>query len=274
MSFYDCLMLIFYLKFWKNRNTVDAYYKELSFIHKEITMKKLLIVIPLIVLVGCTVMAKKYQPQPRVIKELSTIPGVAKAGTLFLYAENYTSQTNADFAKAGLRVVLFTLQNTSSGKLQTTHQLLSNDIHGIGTSEYLQYSYQDAMALMNNSTLFKETVKGAAMGTLGGAAVGAAVGGTIGAVSGDAVAGAAVGAVIGGAGGGFEGASHYKGKAMKAMASELGSRMLPNIITIPSNSRINGTMFFPQDTHTLKTNIEGTPYEIVIHGITPLPLAN
>jgi hypothetical protein len=235
---------------------------------------KLIIILPIIFLVGCTVTSKKYQPQPRVIKELTTLPGVAKTGTLLLYAEEYKSPTDADFSKAGLKAVLLTLQNTSYGDYGTIHQIFSNDIHGIGTAEYMQYSYKDAITLMNNSILFKETAKGAAMGTLGGAALGVAVGSVIGAIAGDAGAGAAAGAVIGGAGGGLEGAGYYKDKAIQAIAEEFSSRMLPTIITIPSNSKINGTMFFPQDVHTLKTNIEGTAYEISIYGATPSHLDN
>ena len=235
---------------------------------------KFIIILPLIFLVSCTLTPKKYKPQPIVIKELTAQPGASKTGSLLLYAEEYKSPTNADFSKAGLKVVLLTLQNTSHGDYGTIHQIFSNDIHGIGTSEYMQYPLKDAVTLMNNSTLFKETVKGATTGILGGAAVGVVVGSLLGAIAGDAGIGAATGAIIGGTGGGFEGAGHYRDKAIQAIADEFRSRILPTIITIPSDSKINGTMFFPQDVHTLKTNIEGTTYEISIHIATPSPVVN
>jgi hypothetical protein len=44
-------------------------------------------------------------------------------------AEDYKSRTKADFSKAGLRVVLLSLQNTSSN---ITYQINSQDIHGTG----------------------------------------------------------------------------------------------------------------------------------------------
>jgi len=232
-------------------------------------MKKLLIVLPIIFLTGC-LFAQKYQPQPIVVKELTTLSGAAKVASLYIYAEDYTNNSRFNFSKANLRAVQLTLQNTSDGNYATTYQFNYTDFHGIGNAEYMPYPYSDAYALMNNSTEFTESVKGAALGTMGGAAVGAAIGLAIGAIAGDAGTGAALGAVAGGASGGFRGHSHYKAEASIAVDEEIRSRKMPDFIAVQPGSKITGVLFFPIDTHSILTNFESHNYSISIHNLEPI----
>lgn len=227
--------------------------------------KKILIIFICFLSISCVMLSKKYKPQPIVVKEIVNYLGAIKAGSLSIYAEEYKSQTGVDFSKAGLKVVLLTLQNTSQSQLPSTHQLISREIHGIGSAEYMPYPFPDAIALMSNSEATKEGAKGAVMGTATGAAIGATVGTILGAIGGDAGTGAAVGAVLGGATGGVGGVGHYKDKMMQAIVAELQSRVLPEIVTVYPNSKLAGILFYPQDTHSLSTNIEGKTYNIEIH---------
>jgi len=235
-------------------------------------MRKILLIIPFIVLlVGC-VSSQKYQPQPVVIRELSTLPGAAKVDSFYIFAEDYASHSRFDFSKANLKAVQLTLQNASYGSYATTYQFNYTDFHGIGSAEYMPYSYSDAYALMNNSAEFSESVKGAAVGTLGGGILGAAIGAAAGALLGadaasGAAAGAAVGAVVGGTKYGFEGHSHYKAKASIAVNDEIQSRKMPDLIAVQPNSKITGVLFFPIDTHTIISNFEGFRYSISIHSL-------
>ncbi len=229
-------------------------------------MKKLLIFLPIIFLTGC-LMAQKYQPQPIVVRELTTLPGAARVDQLYVFAEDYTNHSRFNFSKANLKAVQLTLQNTSHGNHATPYQFYFTDFHGIGNAEYMPYPYSDAYALMNNSTEFAESVKGAAIGTIGGGAVGAAIGAAIGAIAGDPGTGAALGAVAGGAGGGFRGHGHYKAKASIAVDEEISSRKMPDLIDVPPNSKITGVIFFPIDTHTIITNVEGYNYSISIRSL-------
>ena len=120
-------------------------------------MRKLLIILPVIFLIGCSF---KSNNNIRSIetKELSTLSEVAKAEALLLYAEDYKSRTKADFSKAGLRVVLLTLQNTSSSN---TYQINSYDIYGIGGIKNIkkQIDYSEAISSMNSSAQFIKTAK-------------------------------------------------------------------------------------------------------------------
>jgi len=111
---------------------------------------------------------------------LTTVSETVKAGTLLLYAEDYKSQTSADFSKAGLRVVLLTLQNISS---DNTYQLNSDEIHGAGDlKDVRQIDYDEAIDLMEGSSGFIKSaqesrvvkvVRNVTIGTLvGGVAVG------------------------------------------------------------------------------------------------------
>jgi hypothetical protein len=215
-------------------------------------------------------MAQKYQPQPIVVRELSTLPGAAKVGSLCLYAEDFVNHSRFKFSKANLKAVQLTLQNTSYGDYPTTYQFYFTDFHGIGNQEYMPYPYADAYALMNNSTEFAESVKGAAIGTVGGGAIGAAIGAAFGAIFGDPATGAALGAVAGGAQGGFKGHGHYKAKASIAVDEEIRSRKMPDLIDVPPGSKVTGVLFFPVDTHTILTNVEGVNYRISIHNLEPI----
>lgn len=78
--------------------------------------KKILIIFICFLSIGCVMLSKKYKPQPIVVKEIVNYPGAIKAG---------------------LKVVLLTLQNTSQSQLPSTHQLISREIHGIGSAEYM-----------------------------------------------------------------------------------------------------------------------------------------
>ncbi len=237
-----------------------------DFLTKEIKVKKLLIFLPIIFLTGC-LMAQKYQPQPIVVRELTTLPGAARIGSLYIYAEDFVNHSRFNFSKANLKAVLLTLQNTSSDAYATTNQFYFTDFHGIGNAEYMPYPYSDAYALMNNSTEFAESVKGATLGTIGGGAVGAAIGAAVGAIFGDAGTGAALGAVAGGASGGFKGREHYKAKASIAVDEEIRSRKMPDLVDVPPGTKIVGVLFFPVDTYEIRTNIEGVNYNIPIHNL-------
>jgi uncharacterized membrane protein len=226
-------------------------------------MKKLLIILPIIFLTGC-LMAQRYNPQPIVVRELSTLPGAAKVGSLCLYAEDFVNHSRFKFSKANLKTVQLTLQNTSYGDYATTYQFYFTDFHGIGNQEYMPYPYADAYVLMNNSTEFTESVKGAAVGTIGGGAIGAAIG----AIFGDPATGAAAGAVAGGAQGGFMGHGHYK--ASIAVDEEIRSRKMPDLVAVQPGSKVTGVLFFPVDTHTILTNVEGVNYSISIHNLEPI----
>ncbi len=229
-------------------------------------MKKLLVFLPIIFLTGC-LMAQRYQPQPIIVRELTTLPGAAKVGSLCLYAEDFVNHSRFKFSKANLKAVQLTLQNTSYGDYPTTYQFYFTDFHGIGNQEYMPYPYADAYALMNNSTEFAESVKGVAVGAVSGAAIGAAIGAGLGAILGDPGLGAAAGAVMGGAQGGYMGHGHYKANASIAVDEEISSRKIPNIIDVPPNSKITGVLFFPIDTHTVITNVEGHNYSISIRSL-------
>jgi hypothetical protein len=181
-----------------------------------------------------------------------------------MFAEDYSKHSRFDFSKANLRAVQLTLQNTANDMFAAVHQFYYADFHGIGNKEYMPYPYDDAFALMDNSTAFVKSVKGAALGTLGGAAVGAAVGAALGAITGDPFTGAATGAITGGAAGGYKGHGHYKNKAIIAVDREIQSRRIPDSITVPPGSTITGVLFFPKDTHSIRINIEGINYELSI----------
>lgn len=216
--------------------------------------------------IGC-VMSKRYTPQPIVVRELTTLPTATKADSLYIFAENYVSHSGFDFSKANLRAVLLTLQNTSSGDYATMYEFYFTDFHGIGNEEYMPYPFLDAYTLLDNSTEFTESAKGAVVGTIGGAAIGTAMGAAIGAIAGDAGIGAAIGAVAGGTGGGFKGHQHYQAKASIAVDKEIYSRKIPEYFSVQPGSKITGVIFFPEDIHTIKLNIEGVNYNIKIHDL-------
>ncbi len=212
----------------------------------------------------CCLAAKKYIPQPIVVRELSNLSVATNVGSLYLLAEDYAKYSAFDFSKANLRAVQLTLQNSSHDTYATVHQFYYADFHGIGDREYMPYPYHDALVLMDNSTAFAESVKGSVLGTLGGSAVGAALGSAIGAVTGNPVTGAATGAITGGATGGYKGYGYYKNKATIAVNNEIQSRRLPASITISPGSKITGVLFFPNDTHSIRINIEGINYDLSI----------
>ena len=226
--------------------------------------RAILVLLMCLLSVSCLA-AKRYKPQPIVVKELSNLSIATKVGSsLCMFAEDYSKQSRFDFSKANLRAVQLTLQNTSNDMFAAVHQFYYADFHGIGSKEYMPYPYDDAFALMDNSTAFVESAKGAALGTLGGAAVGAAVGAAIGAIAGDPFTGAATGAVMGGSTGGPQGYSHYKNEAIIAVDREIQSRRIPDSITVPPSSTITGVLFFPKDTHSIRINIEGIKYVLSI----------
>lgn len=227
-------------------------------------MKKILILL-IFSLTSCVMMSKKYEPQPIVIKEITNYPGAVKVGSLILYAENYVSQADIDYSKAGLKVVMLTLQNVSQGALPTTHQIISREIHGVGSAEYMPYPFLDVITLIENSEAFQEGLKGAAVGTGAGALAGAGIGAMGGAIAGDPGIGAAIGAFTGGVAGGTSGIGYYKSKAMQAVYYEVQSRVLPEVVSVSPDSKTAGILFYPHDTHTLRTNIEGVTYYIEIH---------
>ena len=226
--------------------------------------RAILVLLMCLLSVSCLA-AKRYKPQPIVVKELSNLSIATKVGSsLCMFAEDYSKQSRFDFSKANLRAVQLTLQNTSNDMFAAVHQFYYADFHGIGSKEYMPYPYDDAFALMDNSTAFVESAKGAALGTLGGAAVGAAVGAAIGAIAGDPFTGAATGAVMGGSTGGPQGYSHYKNEAIIAVDREIQSRRIPDSITVPPGSTVTGVLFFPKDTHSIRINIEGIKYVLSI----------
>ena len=226
--------------------------------------RAILVLLMCLLSVSCLA-AKRYKPQPIVVKELSNLSIATKVGSsLCMFAEDYSKQSRFDFSKANLRAVQLTLQNTSNDMFAAVHQYYYADFHGIGNKEYMPYPYDDAFALMDNSTAFVESAKGAALGTLGGAAVGAAVGAAIGAIAGDPFTGAATGAVMGGSTGGPQGYSHYKNEAIIAVDREIQSRRIPDSITVPPGSTVTGVLFFPKDTHSIRINIEGIKYVLSI----------
>jgi hypothetical protein len=181
-----------------------------------------------------------------------------------MFAEDYAKHSKFDFSKANLRAVQLTLQNTSHDMYSTLHQFFYTDFHGIGNKEYMPYPYDDAFALMDNSTAFVESVKGAALGTLGAAIVGGAVGAAVGAILGDPGTGAAIGSLVTAPSGGVQGYRHYKNEAIIAVDREIQSRKIPDSIAVPPGSTITGVLFFPKDTHSIRINIEGIKYVLSI----------
>jgi hypothetical protein len=211
---------------------------------------------------------RKYNPQPIVARELSTLYGVARFGSLYMFAEDYANHSRFDFSNANLRAVQVTLQNTSYDNYEPLYQFHFTDFHGIGNEEYMPYPYQDAFMLMDNSIAFEESVKGAKTGALRGAAIGATFGAALGLIGGDplyAAYAAAHNGVLGGAIGGFTGYYYYKEKATLAVDNEVQSRIMPDNITVQPGSKITGVLFFPEDTHTIRINIEGVNYDFSIH---------
>lgn len=230
--------------------------------------KKYIIVLMCLLFTGC-LMAKRHNPQPIVLRELSTLPDATKAGSLYMFAEEYVSLSGLDFSKAQVKAVRLTLQNTSSDKddYATTHEFDFTDFHGIGNEEYEPYPYSDAYILIDNSAETTESVKGAALGAAGGGAMGAAVGAALGAIGGNAATGAALGAVIGGTGGGFKGHQHYKAKASIVVDKEIYSRKIPEYVNVQPGTKVSGIIFFPADIHTIRTNIESVNYNMPIYSL-------
>ena len=227
-------------------------------------MLRKILVLLICLLSICCLAAKKYKPQPIVVRELSTLSVATRVGSLCMFAEDYARHSEFDFSKANLRAVQLTLQNTSHDTYAAVHQFYYADFHGIGNKEYMPYPYHDAFVLMDNSTAFAESAKSSVLGTLGGSAIGAAIGAGVGAVTGNPVGGAATGAITGGAAGGFKGHSRYKKKATIAVDNEIQSRRIPDSITVPPGSTITGVLFFPKDTHSIRINIEGINYDLSI----------
>ncbi len=227
-------------------------------------MLRKILVLLICVLSICCLAAKKYKPQPIVVRELSTLSVATRVGSLCMFAEDYARHSRFDFSKANLRAVQLTLQSISHDTYAAVHQFYYADFHGIGNKEYIPYPYHDAFVLMDNSTEFAESAKSSVLGTLGGGAVGAAIGAGVGAVTGNPVGGAATGAITGGAAGGFKGHSRYKKKATIAVDNEIQSRRIPDSITVPPGSTITGVLFFPKDTHSIRINIEGINYDLSI----------
>ena len=211
----------------------------------------------------CCLAAKKYIPQPIVVRELSTLNVATKVGSLYMFAEDYAKYSRFDFSKANLRAVQLTLQNISHDAY-IVHQFYYTDFHGIGNKEYMPYPYHDAFILMDNSTAFAESAKSSELGALGGGAVGAAIGAGVGAVTGNPAVGAATGAITGGAGGGLKGHSHYMEEATISVDNEIQSRRIPESITVLPGSTIIGVLFFPKDIHSIRINIEGENYDLSI----------
>jgi hypothetical protein len=212
----------------------------------------------------CCLAAKKYKPQPIVVRELSKLSTATKVGSLCMFVEDYGKHSNFDFSKANLRAVQLTLQNTSHDMFSAVHQFFYADFNGIGNKHYIPYPYEDAFTLMDNSSSFVASMKGSLVGSLGGSALGAALGAAVGAISGNPVTGAATGAITGGAAGAYKGHRNYKNKATIAVDTEIQSRKIPDVITVPPNSKITGVLFFPKDTHTIRINIEGINYDLSI----------
>jgi hypothetical protein len=236
-------------------------------------MRKLLIILPVIFLIGCSLTPRK-NIQSIATKELSALSEVTKAGTLLLYAEDYKSQTKADFSKADLRVVLLSLQNTSSSE---TYQINTHDIHGIGVFENVrkQIDYDEAIDLMGSSAELLESANDAkAVKVLRNVTVGAMVGGiAVGGIIGydliSFVVASATGAVIGGSYGFIEGIKgndpFSETNAMGVIAIEIISGKLSDIITVPPESKISGILLLSKDVRTITAKIKGTIYHIDIH---------
>lgn len=236
-------------------------------------MRKLLIILPVIFLIGCSL---KSNNNIRSIetKELSTLSEVAKAEALLLYAEDYKSRTKADFSKAGLRVVLLTLQNTSSSN---TYQINSYDIHGIGGIKNIkkQIDYSEAIESMNSSAQFIKTAKDVeVVRTIRNVAGGAIIGGSFGGLYfgfdlTSLMVASATGAFIGGSYELIRGITgkeaYYENKAKGVITKEINSGKLAGTITIPPDSKISGILIFPKDVYVLTTNIKGTMYHIDIN---------
>ncbi len=49
------------------------------------------------------------------------------------------------------------------------------------------------------------------------------------------------------------------------ITDEIGSGILPAIITVSPNSEINGILIFPKDVRVLTANIKRTAYHIDVH---------
>ncbi|MGR3303262.1 MAG: glycine zipper family protein [Candidatus Scalindua sp.] len=226
-------------------------------------MPRTILVLLICLLSICCLAAKKYKPQPIVVRELSTLSTATKVGSLCMFAEDYAKHSKFDFSKANLRAVQLTLQNTSDDIFATIHQFFYTDFRGIGNKVYMPYPYDDAFALMDNSIAFTESIKGAALGTLGGAIVGRIIGAAIGTAT-KTPGAATVGTVTGGAAGGYKGYGHYKNEAIIAVDREIQSRRIPDAIMVPPGRTITGVLFFPKDTHTIRINIEGTTYDLSI----------
>jgi hypothetical protein len=235
-------------------------------------MRKLLIILPVIFLIGCTLTPTKNKHSV-VNKELTILSGVTKAEALLLYAEDFESQTYADFSKAGLRVVLLSLQNTSSGD---TYQINSLDIHGTGDlANVKQIDYDKAINLMERSTQFIESgtesrvVKTVRNVTIGALVGGIAVGIFVGYDPISFMVASAAGAVVGGSYGfieGVKGNDLYAAKnIMGIISGEIVSEKLPALITVLPDSKIDGILIFPEDVRALIADIKGTTYHVDIH---------
>lgn len=235
-------------------------------------MRKLLIILPVIFLIGCS-LTHNNNIRSTPTKELSTISS-SKAETLLLYAEDYKSRTKADFSKAGLRLVLLSLQNTSSSN---TYQINSHDIHGTGDLKNVkeQIGYDEAIELMDDSDQFIETAKDVEVvrtirNVAGGAIIGGAFGGAyFGYDLTSLVVASVTGAVIGGSYELIKGItgkeSYYEEKAKGIIAGEIDSGKLTGTITIPPDNKISGILLFPNDVSILTTKIKETIYYIDIH---------
>jgi len=207
-------------------------------------------------------------------RELSTLSEVAKAGELLLYAENYRSRTKANFSKAGLRIVLLFLQNTSSGN---TYQINSYDIYGTGDLKNIrkQIDYNEAIELMDSSAQFIETAKDVEVvrtikNVVGGTIIGGSIGGLyFGYDLTSLVVASAAGAVVGGSYELIRGISgkesYYEEKAIGILTDEINSGKLTSTITIPPESIISGILLFPLDVRILTVNVKGTMCHINIH---------
>jgi hypothetical protein len=236
-------------------------------------MRKLLIILPVIFLIGCS-LTHNNNIRSIATKELSTLSKVAKAEALLLYAEDYKSRTKADFSKAGLRVVLLTLQNTSSSN---TYQINSHDIHGIGDIKNIkkQIDYYEAIESMNSSAQFIKTAKDVeVVRTIRNVAGGAIIGGSIGGLYfgydlTSLMVASATGAFIGGSYELVRGISgkesYYEDKAKGIIAGEIDSGKLTGTITISPDSKISGILLFPKDVRILTINIKGTTFHVDVH---------
>lgn len=236
-------------------------------------MRKLLIILPVIFLIGCS-LTHNNNIRSIATKELSTLSKVAKAEALLLYAEDYKSRTKADFSKAGLRVVLLTLQNTSSSN---TYQINSHDIHGIGDIKNIkkQIDYYEAIESMNSSAQFIKTAKDVeVVRTIRNVAGGAIIGGSFGGLYfgydlTSLMVASATGAFVGGSYELVRGISgkesYYEDKAKGIIAGEIDSGKLTGIINVTPESKISGILLFPKDVRILTINIKGTTFHVDVH---------